>query len=330
MLLTDRNFNTSFYDPAGGGDPILYQHLFSNLNNLITNYSTVPFSKYYQINSKFYGKNKQPTPEFLNWFIGFAEGAGSFTKASRGDLYFVITQDKRDKQILEYIQKELNIGKVITQGKTTSRFIIQEKLGLYLIALIFNGEIRTPNKLKSFNEFLHRLNNKNIHLVNSRKLKEFGLYNKDNIFEKIKPYEKIKDLTLTDNWLIGFVDAEGCFHVSFSHNHKSSYKILFDLSQKGVDNKEVILNKLKSFFKVGTVNKHYHEDNWSFRVNGLSDSKVIMDFFDKFNFTFLTKKYNSYLLWKLIHKKIQNQEHLDPIKRQKLISLSKTVNSYSD
>jgi hypothetical protein len=28
MLLTDRQFNTSFYDPAGGGDPILYQHLF--------------------------------------------------------------------------------------------------------------------------------------------------------------------------------------------------------------------------------------------------------------------------------------------------------------
>lgn len=28
MLLTDRNFNTSFYDVAGGGDPILYQHLF--------------------------------------------------------------------------------------------------------------------------------------------------------------------------------------------------------------------------------------------------------------------------------------------------------------
>ena len=28
MLLTDRNWNTSFFDPSGGGDPILFQHLF--------------------------------------------------------------------------------------------------------------------------------------------------------------------------------------------------------------------------------------------------------------------------------------------------------------
>ena len=28
ILLTDRNINTAFFDPGGGGDPVLFQHLF--------------------------------------------------------------------------------------------------------------------------------------------------------------------------------------------------------------------------------------------------------------------------------------------------------------
>lgn len=218
------------------------------------------------------------------------------------------------------------MGKVITQGKTTSRFIIQDKLGLYLISLIFNGNIITPRKLNSFNEFLKVLNN-NIKKP-SRKLKEFKLNH--NIFEFINPHESTKELTLNDNWFVGFVDAEGCFHVSFIKNTKNSFRFIFDLAQKGEENKKLILDNLPLLFGVGVVNKHFHANNWNYRVSGLSNTKIIMDYFDKIKYSFLTKKSTSYLLWKEIHKSISNLEHLDPVKKEKLINLSKTVNKYSE
>lgn len=222
------------------------------------------------------------------------------------------------------------MGKVIVQGKTTSRFIIQDKLGLYLISLIFNGNIRTPDKLISFNEFLKTLN---ISLLKSRgralnKLYELGL-NKD-IYKIIEPYRFTKEITLNDTWLIGFVDAEGCFHAGFSLKRKNSYTLLFDLAQKGAENKEIVLYKLIKLFRVGVVNKHYHDNIWNYRVSGLSDTEVIINYFESCNFTFLTKKASSYLLWKQIRNSISQKEHLDPVQRQKLISLSKTVNKYTE
>jgi hypothetical protein len=87
------------------------------------------------------------------------------------------------------------MGKVIVQGKTTSQYIVQDKLGLYLLSLIFNGNIRTPDKLSSFKEFLNILN-KNIN-KSSRRLKEFDLNN--DFFEFIYPCNSLREITLKDN-----------------------------------------------------------------------------------------------------------------------------------
>lgn len=79
MLLSDRNFNTSFFEAAGGGDPILYQHLFLKelliyllfinlaisikLKTYVSNYSTLSNNEFDF--SSFYKKFKAHLPNVL-------------------------------------------------------------------------------------------------------------------------------------------------------------------------------------------------------------------------------------------------------------------------
>lgn len=361
MLLTDRNFNTSFYEPAGGGDPILYQHLFlpniimlilvllyynnnynqsffekwnlcnfineNNDNSLNTNkYLSKTTSSNYVLNFNdsnnnfnfnefniqyklLLGNSKElPNFEFLTWFIGFVEGDGSFIVAKRGDISFVITQDSRDIQVLNMIQDVLGFGKVIKQGQSTSRYVIQDKKGLYLICLLFNKNIVSPQKFKSFEKFLSAFN-----VYASKGTLRFKSVNFCN--STVKP-------TLKDAWLAGFTDSEGCFSVSIYGNNR--YNILFDLAQKGEENKE-ILELFVILFNVGKIYKHSNKFTYYYRVNGLLDTAKLFNYFNTYELR--TKKLKSYILWKDLHKKINDKQHLDPTLRYSLKVLASKVNN---
>ncbi|OXH00868.1 cytochrome c oxidase subunit 1 [Cryptococcus neoformans A1-35-8] len=89
MLITDRNFNTSFFDPAGGGDPVLYEHLFFTITTLFaTSLVIIPssrpqfnFDRFYELYAQRFPGKPLPSQKFLEWFLGFTEGDGSFTSA---------------------------------------------------------------------------------------------------------------------------------------------------------------------------------------------------------------------------------------------------------
>jgi len=105
--------------------------LFSNYTNIKT--KTFDFTPFYTKFSKDYPYLKQPSKEFLEWFIGFSEGEGSFIVAKRGDLSFVIVQSTNDVQILNYIKDKLGFGRVVLQSSklNTHRFIVQDIKNLF-------------------------------------------------------------------------------------------------------------------------------------------------------------------------------------------------------
>lgn len=236
MLLTDRNFNTSFYDPAGGGDPVLYQHLFYLINiflltiycyhvyssstkhlKMVDSFDFKEFEKVYKNN---YPENNIPTTEFLQWFVGFTEGDGSFIITNRGDPVFVITQGTEDVQVLHFIKDTLGFGKVIRQGVTTSRFVVQDKKNAFILIYLFNGNIVSPSKLEQFSSFVN------------------GMY-----IKKLPYYPAFKKQLVIpsseDSWLSGFTDAEGCFNASM-HKRKNTFRFNYNVSQKWKKNIKVL------------------------------------------------------------------------------------------
>ena len=262
---------------------------------------------------------KSPSFSFLTWVIGFTEGDGSFVLAKRGDLYFVLTQDTRDIQILNMIQKILGLGKVIKQGKSTSRFVVQDKKGLYLLATLFNNNLVTYSKKISFHKFLSALNMYN----QNGNLKYPIIPLKTNDFYIIKP-------TLNDEWLCGFTDSEGCFSVSIS-SISNKFNICFDIAQNHIENK-YILEHIYNLFKVGKVYKHSNsggkEKAYYYRIGGLKDLKKIFPYFDKYSLR--SKKIKSYILWRDLHTKLEKKDHLNPTLRESLKLLASKVNNNWD
>ena len=134
--------------------------------------------------------------KFLEWFIGFVEGDGSFV-ITGGKCVFSIHLHIVDLPLLYLIQNQLNMGNVYF-NKNSATFIIKANKDIATIIEIFNGNLFLQKRILQF----------------TRWVDNYNLKNKTNIEIKQNQFYP----SLSHGWLSGFIDAEGSFFVSISKN----------------------------------------------------------------------------------------------------------------
>ena len=247
------------------------------------------FKTFQTLFSKYYPNYNIPDKKFLEWFIGFFEGDGSFVSSKRLNnkyyFHFVITQSNKDKQILHFIQNKIGFGKVISQNQNTSRYIVQDNLNIFLLINLFNGNLVLP---KTFSQY-----SKTVNYFNNNNSSNFIIKN-----QLILPQ-------FNDYWICGFTDAEGHFGCSILKNPKI-FRYRFIITQKGKENISVLI-QIKKILG-GKVESHTVKNVYQLVVNGITNIIHVMNYFDEHKL--LTKKKKSYYLWKNIGKDFQNKKHL--------------------
>ncbi len=84
-------------------------------------------------------------------------------------------------------------------------------------------------------------------------------------------------------WIVGFVDGEGCFHVSINRMQKMKlgWQVLPEFRVVQHQRDESVLYRIKNYFGFGEVTVN-HEDRKEYRVRGLNNLNNIVDFFQQY------------------------------------------------
>jgi LAGLIDADG endonuclease len=134
-------------------------------------------------------------------------------------------------------------------------------------------------------------------------------------------------MDLNAQWIVGFVDGEGCFHVGINQNQtmKLGVQVLpeFTVVQHEVD--EQVLYALKAYFGCGVVRKN-HGTRLAYRVRGQENLRQkIIPFFEKHQLK--TRKRVDFAKFRRIILLIEKGEHLEPDGLEKIRQIKTTMNS---
>lgn len=132
-------------------------------------------------------------------------------------------------------------------------------------------------------------------------------------------------MDLTPDWVVGFVDGEGCFYVGIYEHPEMSvgYQVLPEFRVVQHKRDIQILYALKRFFRFGVVRKN-HDDRYEYRVRKLEHLLKIVEFFEKHPLK--TSKNVNFKKFAKIVRLIEKREHLRKEGLKRIIKISLEMN----
>ena len=130
---------------------------------------------------------------------------------------------------------------------------------------------------------------------------------------------------LDARWISGFVDGEGCFHVSINKSQKMSigWQVLPEFRVVQHERDESVLQELQQFFDAGKVVTN-HDTRKELRIRKLNDLKKIVLFF-KQNKLRTGKKKNLEIFGEILEL-MENKKHLTVDGLTKIANLCWSMN----
>jgi len=227
--------------------------------------------------------------KFIQWFVGFAEGDGSWNVAKSNSSYskasFVINQ--KDPKVLYKIKSFFGFGTVKgpyyskKTNKPYYRYYVGNPKHTKVLIETLNGKLVLKKTLKRFEAYVNCYNN----------LPETVTSSTQVFLEKRKTLPSYRD-----GWLSGFIDAEGYFS---GHVKKDWSKISlnFSISQKAENE---VFNHLQKL--IGGSLFCENEDYFRLKVEKASDIQGLIDYLE--NYPLRSLKHVSFVRFKKIRVRI--------------------------
>ena len=117
-------------------------------------------------------------------------------------------------------------------------------------------------------------------------------------------------MQLQAQWIVGFVDGEGCFHIGINKNQKLTlgFQVLPEFTDVQHECNINILYALKTYFQCGVVRRNPGQ-RWCYRVRSLKHlDNIILPFFEKHELK--TKKKINFLKFRRVVILMKRGEHL--------------------